>query len=219
MMPPLAPLLPLRPLALSAALLAAALLLGRPAAAGPQEARAFLADYSAEAIATLSDESQSPADREAAFRRLLRQGFELEEIARFLLGRHAESADPAEFRAFVETFETVLARRYAPLLREAEREDITVGGAEPVGTRDDLFLVTSRITLEEGAAGGGGAAEPQVQEVVWRVKETPAGYRILDVMTQGISMAITLRDEYGEVLQSGGLAQLIDRLRAVHARG
>ena len=47
---------------------------------------------------------------------------------------------------------------------------------------------------------------PQGEPIVidWRLKRTGEGYRIIDVATEGVSLAITLRAEYGSFLKREG---------------
>ena len=62
-------------------------------AGAPDEAAQFVRVFGDEAIAMLSDPALSPDEREREFRQLLTEGFHLEVIARFVLGRHG--AGPA----------------------------------------------------------------------------------------------------------------------------
>jgi phospholipid transport system substrate-binding protein len=51
----------------------------------------------------------------------------------------------------------------------------------------------------------------------WRVRRRDDGYRIVDIVAEGISIAVTLRSEYTSVLkQNGGdVGALVRQLRAV----
>jgi len=50
--------------------------------------------------------------------------------------------------------------------------------------------------------------------LTWRVREKDGQFKILDISAEGISMALTLRQEYNSVIrQSGGVAGLVDLMR------
>jgi phospholipid transport system substrate-binding protein len=57
--------------------------------------------------------------------------------------------------------------------------------------------------------------------VSWRVRENNGDFKILDIVGEGVSMAITLRSEYSTVLKNNGgqLPPLTEALREKVARG
>ncbi len=67
-------------------------------------------------------------------------------------------------------------------------------------------MIRSRISTDRG----------KPLEIDWRVRERDGDFKILDVIGEGISMALTLRSEYASAIKdSGGRVEgLIDRLRA-----
>ena len=58
-------------------------------------------------------------------------------------------------------------------------------------------------------------------KVVWRVRETDGQPKVLDVIIEGASMALTLRSEYSSFIKSSGgkVAGLTESLREKVARG
>jgi phospholipid transport system substrate-binding protein len=86
-------------------------------------------------------------------------------------------------------------RRFLPLFAKYDDESIMVESVLAEETRPDFFRVSSRIDRAEG--------EPFA--VVWRIRDTGESYRILDVVAEGVSMAISLRHEYGAVAKANGL--------------
>ena len=71
--------------------------------------------------------------------------------------------------------------------------------------RKGVYLVTSVLPLENG----------ELVKVVWRIRFKEARAKILDIVVEGASMAITLRSEYGSFLKGAGgqLAKLNKSLR------
>jgi phospholipid transport system substrate-binding protein len=56
--------------------------------------------------------------------------------------------------------------------------------------------------------------------IEWILRRDGAGFRIMDVRAEGVSMAITQRDEFAAVIQRGGgrVSALIGIMRAMLAR-
>jgi phospholipid transport system substrate-binding protein len=163
----------------------------RAAALEPQEAAKFIAGLVGEALGTLKDRELSEAAREARFDALLRRGFDMDRIARFVLGRHWRGASEEERRSFTRLFERWVVRLYAARLAHYRGEVVRVTGAapEPHGA-----IVSSEIDRP--------SAPPL--KVAWRVGAEPAGFKILDINVEGVSMALTERDEIAAVIASNG---------------
>ncbi len=81
----------------------------------------------------------------------------------------------------------------APLLEEAG-PDLSFVREATDSTMPDLVIVKSVIR----AVGN----EPI--RVDWRLTQAGAGYKILDVVAEGVSLAITYRQEYASVVSQAG---------------
>jgi phospholipid transport system substrate-binding protein len=173
-----------------------------PAAAAADPA-AMINDLGNQALEVLG-KNVAPGEREARFRQLFHQDFDVPGIARFVLGRYWHTATPAEQQEFVGLFAEYIALAYSNRLAEYSGETLKVLGsrAEPDGS-----LVQSEILRPNGAPPA---------KVDWRLTRTDGGYKISDVVVEGISMAVTQRSEFASVIQrNGGRVQgLIRVLRA-----
>lgn len=187
------------------------------AAAAPQAARAsdaeqagqFIAHLTETAIEGLTDESVPAAERESRFRQLFDANFDVPAIGRFVLARYWRVASEAERKAFLEVFEDVMVRRFAPQFTGYAGTRLEVTKVQPLSDGKQ-FIVSTRITPPTG--------EPFTVE--WRVREGSDGFRVLDVIGEGVSMALTLRSEYTSVIKStGSVGGLIDQLRKQVAGG
>ncbi len=157
-----------------------------------EDAAQFVRGFGDQAIAMLSDPALSPADRERAFRRLLTDSFHLELIGRFVLGRHWRRASDEERDEFQRLFEDYVVASYARQLGNYAGEQLVIEGGHVQG--DLGALVSSRITRPQG--------DPI--QVEWRLRRAGEGWRIIDVMVEGISMAVTHRSEFSSVIGSHG---------------
>ena len=172
-------------------------------AGAPDEAAQFVRGFGDEAIAMLSDPALSPDEREREFRQLLTEGFHLEVIARFVLGRHWRRADEAEREEFGRLFEDYVVAAYARQLGDYAGQELKVGVGRPQSDR--IALVDSHITRSQGEA----------LKVQWRLRRYDGGWRIIDVVVEGVSMAVTYRSEFSAVISSHGgqIAGLLEVLR------
>lgn len=173
------------------------------AATDPQGAAAFVRRLAEQALAVLRGNASSLEAREASFRRLLRDGFELDFIGRFALGRHARSLTPDQQADFREAFGEFILKTYARRLSAYSGEVFTVTGAQVAGEHD--AMVSSRIDRPGGA--------PALM-ADWRVRDFGGAYKVIDVVVQGVSMALTQRQEFASVIGSSGVNGLITQLRA-----
>jgi phospholipid transport system substrate-binding protein len=184
---------------LPALLIAALMLLATPAR-GADEPVTFVRQFGDEAIAMLRDRDAAEAERRARFEGLMRGGFDLPLVAQLALGRHWRSATAEERAAYVDLFCRLVLETYARRLNEYGDQRLRVVGAVAAG-QDSM--------VESWVEGSG---EPV--RVDWRVRQTPAGARIVDVVIAGVSMLVTQRSEFAAVIErSGGVAGLIENLR------
>jgi len=177
---------------------------GQPASAA-SEPGAFLTSMTSRAIAQLTDESLPLPERKARFRVLFRENFDVPAVGRFVLGRYWRKAKPETQDAFLSVFEEIMIQRFAPKFAGYADTAFEVSRVRSLD-RPGHFVIRSKISTDQG--------EPI--EIDWRVRERDGHFKILDVIGEGISMALTLRSEYASVIKdSGGRVEgLIDRLRA-----
>lgn len=189
------------PVALIAGFLIAA---APPATAAPETAEArFIRDLGERAIVLLSSHKITPDQRTAGFGDLLSSGFNLDYIGRFVLGRYWSTASAAQREAYLRLFREYVIKTYASRLRGYSGETFQVVAQRQAGPKD--VIVRTRI-----ARPGGGA----LIDADWRVRKFGNTPRIIDVMVEGISMAITQRQEFSSVIRRKGIDGLIADLQS-----
>lgn len=191
--------------------LAVAMPVARASEPSPDAAASFIRELGEQAIADLGDESVPMAERVQRFRELVNKGFAMETIGRFVLGRYARVASEPQMAEFRKVFLGVVTQRFLPLFEDYTTADFHVDGAKRDPRRDNLFLVQSRVRSPKN---------DQFAQAGWRVQYKDGRYRIVDVVAEGVSMAITLRSEYSSVIQQNGgrvdalIAKLRQRVKA-----
>jgi phospholipid transport system substrate-binding protein len=205
---------PIRVVPLLALAFALAIGLAAPRTAMAQDADGaadFIQTLGETAIQRLGNQDVPESERRDAFRRLLQDGFAMEAISRFVLGRYWRVASPEEQQRFQDTFERVLTQRFLPLFSGYDRDDFVVEGAGKDPAQPSLYAVSTRVAQPN-------APDAEKVRVTWRVRPSDGAYEIVDVKAEGVSMAITLRSEYNSAIKRAGgnvsrlIAQLEDNL-------
>ncbi len=178
-----------------------------PETVNPEHAIMALKRLSQDAVGILNDGQLNEAGKVSKFHGLMTREFDIPLMARFALGRHWKRADAEQRTAYVDAFAKFLLHNYAPKIAGAKVASFDVISARRAGKRD--VMVQSRI-----AQGSG-----QVLKLVWRMRQRNGQYRVIDVVAEGISLALTKRQEFAAILKANGgqVAPLIDRLRHISA--
>ena len=167
-----------------------------------QGAAQFIRQLGDKAIATLQAPDLTLDQREARFRGLLAEGFDLAFIGRFVLGRYWRAASPEQRSDYLELFSEFVVQIYSTRFGGYVGESLTITGGREAGDKD--VIVRTRIDRPSGP--------PIIAD--WRVRVASDRYRIVDVMVEGISMAVTQRSEFASVVQRDGIEGLLAVLRA-----
>jgi phospholipid transport system substrate-binding protein len=152
----------------------------------------FIADLGKRAIDVLTSK-QSPEAREAEFRKLFDEGFDVPAIAQFVLGPYGRSASEQQRSEFAKLFESYVVHAYTVRFSEYSGQQFKVLGSRAEGEK--TTAVSSQIGMPNGA--------PPVK-VDWRVAKVDGGFKITDVIVEGVSMAVTQRQEFSSVIQRNG---------------
>lgn len=171
-------------------------------ATAQSDASGFISRLADAAVPVLTDAQVPEAQRQQKFREILDQGFDMETLARLVLGRNWRQASPEERQEFTTLLEAYLVQMYADRFAEYQNVDLEVGGSRADQGAD---FVQSVMRQQNG---------PPVQ-VEWRVEQQGGRYIITDLIVEGVSMVITQRSEFASVIrQRGGqVSGLIDLLR------
>ena len=180
-----------------------------PAAATEKAAKDFLVSLNREAVAQFRDPNLDDVEKEQRFRDLAERSFDIPRISKFVLGVNWRRVTPEQQKDFITIFKEVNTQRFLPMFSKYSDQTFTVTKVRQDENKSDLFFVYSTITRPEG--------EPI--NVEWRVFNRGDQFTILDVVAEGVSMVLTLRKEYGSVINNDGLDGLIAQLRKMIEEG
>lgn len=157
-----------------------------------RSADSFIRQVGEEAIQSLTSKSLNDRERQERFREILNRTFKIQLIAKFTLGRYWRRATKDQQTEYVGLFEDFIVLAYAARFRDYSGENFSVGKVRDINDRDKL--VHSKLILKDG----------RNIPVLWRVRGDD-GFKIIDVLVEGVSMAITQRDEFAAIInQKGG---------------
>ena len=165
-------------------------------------AQALMRDLGAEVIEVISDR-RTMTDMIRDLRRLFTQNFDTDTIGRFVLGRYWNVATAEQQTEYLGLFREFIVQTYARRFTEYSNEEFVIQSARPEGNQD--VMVISRIIRQAG---------PPVS-VDWRIRQRGDRSQIIDVIIEGVSMALTFRDEYRSIIERNGgrIEPLLDALR------
>ena len=157
-----------------------------------QDAEAFITQLANEGIGFLADENITTAKQKTHFKTLLNRNFDLNTIARFSLGRHWRTASKPQRDEYLKLFKNMIVDVYSQRFSDYQGQTLNVTGSRKEGERD--ILVHS--TLEQDG-------QPDV-DIDWRVRKRDGRFKVVDVIVEGVSMALTQRSDFSSVVQRGG---------------
>lgn len=172
------------------------------AAVAGDEAAAFISELAANAVAMVENKSQTDAEREAEFRRIVRKGFALDVIGRFVVGRYWRQMTADQQEQYQELFAEWLMKSYAGRLGGYRGQTLEVVKSLEAGSQD--VFVRTRVLRPDGT--------PPIA-ADWRVRKFDGQYKIIDIVVEGVSMAAAQKSEFESVIRDVGVDGLIESLR------
>lgn len=164
-------------------------------------ARQFINKLSEDAVQVWRDSTKTETERQQAYRDLLYAGFDVNFISRLVLGRHVRTASREQLETYQELFPPYIINTFASRIGDYGNEKLEILGVVPAGSRD-VFVRTNILRPN---------AEPIA--VDWRVRKVDNEFQIVDIKVEGISMAITQRDEFSSIINRQGFDGLLTHLR------
>jgi len=190
--------------------IAAGLAFSLPLSASAQGARdpgaeQYVQVQAQRALSVLSDPSKGPAERTRAFRGLVDQIADVPRITRFVLGKYARTATPAQRQQFDPLFRAYAEQVYETQLNQYHGEIVKVTGSVVRNPGD--VVVNSLVS-------GGKLDEPK--PVSWRVLNAGGGWKIVDIQASGVWLAITQQQDFVSTIDNarGDVGVLIGQLQS-----
>jgi len=173
------------------------------APAWAEKPTALIERLGGEAIRIAANGDASLDQKKEGFENLFQKGFDVPLVARIVLGRYWRVATPAQQDEYVSLFHRYIVGTYAARLNAYSGQTFHITGEQRL---NEAEVLVKSVIREAGA--------PDLK-IDWRVLNRDGENRIVDVVVEGVSMAITHRSEFAAVIsKTGNVDTLLERLRA-----
>ena len=155
------------------------------------------------AINTLTDKSISQNSKETQFGELFDKNFDVPSISRFVLGKYWKQASLDQKKNFIKAFRNYVVKTYSSRFNEYSGEQLKLVDYENE-SNPKIFLVHTVLERQDAP----------VIKVDWRIGKKKDRFVILDIVIEGISLAVTQRSEFVAVIEqnNGSIDKLISLL-------
>jgi phospholipid transport system substrate-binding protein len=127
---------------------------------------------------------------------------DFEEATRLAVGRAWREANPEQKKSLVSEFRSMLVRTYSNALEGYQGQTMKV---LPSRTKPgDTEATVRNQYLRPGA---------KPVPIDYQMHKTGQGWKIYDITVEGISLVLTYRSEFDQVVKQGGIEGLVKRLR------
>ena len=169
------------------------------------EAENFVKNVTAEAIKDIINANIPQTEKDKRFTTLFNKALDLDFIGQFVLGRYWRTATPAQRKEFISVYRQLNVSTWSKRFDEFKGKEFIFKGTSPSKSKGQIF-VNSVVPMDEG--------EPA--KVDWRVREKNGEYKVVDIIIENVSLAITARNEYTAFIKNnaGSIDALIANLKA-----
>lgn len=168
------------------------------------EALKFVENVTKDGIVNIINANVPQSEKDARFAVLFNDALDLKFIGQFVLGRNWRTATQTQKDAFIAAYRELNVQTWSKRFDEFKGHNFVFEGTSPSTSENQVF-VNSSVPMPQGAPA----------KVVWRVKQTGNSFKIVDIIIENVSLAITARNEYSAYIKNapGGVDDLIKNLQ------
>jgi phospholipid transport system substrate-binding protein len=127
--------------------------------------------------------------------------FDFNRMTRLAVGRNWQQASDAQKEQLVKEFRTLLVRTYSTSLTAYRNQSIEVKPAK-------MAAADKETTVRTAVIQPGGPSIP----IDYAMEKADAGWKVYDVVIDGVSLVTTYRSSFNEQVQRGGIDGLVKTL-------
>lgn len=168
------------------------------------KADTFVRGVTSDGIEEIINASVPQAVKDERFEKLFNSALDLDFIGQFVLGRYWKTATPDQRKNFIAVYRELNVKTWSARFDEFKGKSFVFVGSTPSTSANQVFI-NSTVAMDQG--------EPA--KVIWRVKQTGDSFKIVDIIIENVSLAITARNEYTAFIKNnaGGVDALIEDLK------
>jgi len=180
---------------------------GANAAIDATRAENFVKALTQKGIEEIINADVSKQEKDARFYKLFNENLDMNKIGQFVLGRYWRGATPAQKKEFIDVYRELNIKTWGSRFDEFKGKKFIFKGTTPLNSKNasNQIFVDTEVPMNEGNPA----------KVVWRVEEGKKGYKVVDIIIENVSLAISARNEYTSVIQKSpnGVDGLIAELK------
>jgi len=167
-----------------------ALMISCAAWAAKNPAIDFVDNVADDIITNVLTADVTPEQKLEKFRSTFTQAVDLKSVGQFVLGVYWRKASEEDKQEFLDAFTEFTTKTWADRFNMYSGQSILFSGVR--NAEKNQFYVDSQIEDKEPV------------EVVWRLRQKGDSFKIIDIIVEGVSMAMSYRNEYSAILQQNG---------------
>jgi phospholipid transport system substrate-binding protein len=160
----------------------------------------FVKDTSKSVVDVLKSKS-SQSEKQKKLTEIFHQTMDIEWIAKFVIGKYWKNMSEDQQREYLKNYDNYLTASYVPVFKDYNGQAVVIKTVKSIG--QDSYLVVTDIKSENSDTP---------YRVEYRVKKTEAGFKVRDIIAEGVSMITTQRSEFGSIIGSEGVVALNKQL-------
>jgi phospholipid transport system substrate-binding protein len=167
----------------------------------------FIQTLYEKSIHDLKSPNLTSQDRESRFRDLFLKHFDLEAIARFVVGREAlQKNSEKKFNDFKSSLENYIVKHYSDQFQTHDANSFKV---KKVIKGQRLSTISTDVVIKDRKS-----AEIRTINMDWQVLNKQGQFKIFDLIVESISLVITKQGEFRNILNNNNhdLSSLIKAL-------
>lgn len=158
-------------------------------------------------LAVLANKDLTANQKRTKIQDIVYHHFDFRTLSRLVLARNWRRLNPEQQNQFVEEFKKHLSMTYGKNVEtyNNERAEITGDRKEPGGD----WTVKTKIV------------RPNAADILvdYRLRKEDGGWKVIDVIIEGVSLVANYRSQFQEIVSNKGPAKLIDLLREKNEKG
>lgn len=128
--------------------------------------------------------------------------FDMTRMTRLAVGRPWAQASDAQKEALTKEFKTLIIRTYSSSLSQYRNQTVEVKPLK-VAPADNEVVVRTEVKQQGG---------PPIP-LDYSMEKTPAGWKVYDVVVDGVSLVTTYRGSFSDIVQKSGVEGLVKALQ------
>lgn len=169
------------------------------------DAENFIKKITREGLVELINSTAPQKEKDEKFKELFNEALDLDFIGQFVLGRYWKTANKQQKTDFISVYRELNVKTWSKRFDDFKGKEFVFQGTSPSNSPNQLF-VDSSVEMD---------ANSKPISVVWRVKQNGDNFKVVDIIIENVSLAITARNEYSAFIKNSpqGVDGLINSLK------